>query len=276
MRMKLKDLLRGTLSDSELDYLIQSYDLVGDMAITIIPPELSHRQRLIGEAILATNKRIKVVAKRDGLHHGEFRTIPLKIVAGEQRKETLHVEFGVRLLVNPEQVYFSVRSGSERKRVADLVLPGEDVLVMFSGVAPYPLMVNRFSRAASIVGIESNPLAHGFALRNLKLNRAEDRVSVFCGDVAEVLPRLEDSYHRIIMPLPTASLDYLPLALNSLRTGGTIHLYYFRPTGSVNNSLIAIDNACRTAGRKVAHATEITCGHTSPGTSRSCFDCLIE
>jgi hypothetical protein len=45
--MKLKDLLRDTLSSTELDKLVQGYDLVGDMAITIIPPELAHREGLL-------------------------------------------------------------------------------------------------------------------------------------------------------------------------------------------------------------------------------------
>ena len=274
--MKLKDLLRDTLSNDELNYLVQGYDLVGDIAITIIPAELVHRQRLIGEAIMATNKRIQVVAKRAGIHQGEFRTIPLTIIAGQRRKETLHVEYGVRLLVNPELVYFSVRSGSERKRVADQVRPGEDVLVMFSGIAPYPLLINEVSRASSILGIESNPRAHEYALKNLELNKAKESVTLFGGDVSEVVPELDRIYHRVIMPLPTAAVDYLPLALDHLLPGGTIHLYDFQSTDSSHSPPSTVAEVCHSAGRKVVQTNSIACGHTSPGIDRVCFDLQIE
>lgn len=274
--MRLKDLLRDKLSNTELNQLVQGFDLVGDMAITIIPPALSHREGLIGDTILASNKRIKVVAKRDGVYQGEYRTIPLTIVAGEQRKETLHCEYGVRLLVNPELVYFSVRSGSERKRVADLVRPDEDVLVMFSGVAPYPLMINKFSKAASIVGIELNPQAHDYGLTNQKLNKAEERVKLMCGNVDDVVPRLIGSFHRIVMPLPTGAIDFLPLALKSLLPRGTIHCYDFQPLDGYGTSLNAILKMCRAAGREVLHTEHAICGHTSPGIKRICHDILVE
>jgi tRNA (guanine37-N1)-methyltransferase len=274
--MRLKDLLKDKLSSTELSRLVQGYDLVGDMAITIVPPELSHRELVIGEAILATNKRIKVVAKRDGVYQGEHRTLPLTIIAGKNRKETMHREFGVRLMLNPELVYFSVRSGTERKRVSDLVRPDEDVLVMFSGVAPYPLMINKYSQAASIVGIESNRLAHNYAIENQKLNNAGARVRLMCGNVRDVVPQLRSNFHRIVMPLPTGAIDFLPLALESLLPGGTIHFYDFQPQDANGTSLNAIQGICREAGRKVLGIEHFICGHTSPGIRRICIDVLVD
>ena len=273
--MKLKDLLKEELCDEELDHLVQSYDLVGDIAISQIPAELSHRQKLIGEAILATNSRIKVVARRDGFYQGDYRTIPLSIIAGENRKETEHVEFGIRLQLNPELVYFSVRSSTERKRIADLVEPGEDILVMFSGVAPYPLVINKFSQARSIVGIESNPLAHNYGTRNLTLNKVKDSIELFWGDVRDVVPEIDRKFERIIMPLPTAAKDYLPVALRFLSPGGTMHFYDFQPVGSFAASLDTVNLLCRDSGRQVLSSTAVVCGHTSPGINRVCLDAVI-
>lgn len=85
---------------------VQSYDIVGDIAIIVIPDALLGKKRLIAGAILDLHRRIKVVARRAGIHDGEFRTLPLEIIGGEDRKETLHRENGVRLLVDPEAVYF--------------------------------------------------------------------------------------------------------------------------------------------------------------------------
>ncbi len=155
--MKLKKRLEDSLSARELERLVGAYDVVGDIAIVIIPEELEAKEHLIAEAILTSNRKINVVAKRAGNYGGEFRTMPLQILAGENRKETEVKEFGIRLLVNPETVYYSVRSGNERKRIASLVAPGESVLVLFSGIAPFPLIISRYSKAKSIVGIEKNP-----------------------------------------------------------------------------------------------------------------------
>ena len=273
--MGLKDLLKTHLSETELGYLVRGYDLVGDIAITIIPPELSHREKIIAEAIVETNKKIKVVAKRDGNYRGEFRTIPLTIIGGEKRKETMHVEFGVRLLLNPELVYFSVRSGSERRRVASLVTPGEDVLVMFSGVAPYPLIIHRFSKASTIIGVESNPKAHEYGIRNIALNKAKDSIALYCGDVKDVVPQLKSSYHRIIMPLPASSKDYIPLALKHLKPQGAIHFYEFHSAGRIDGSLQTINELCRLEGREILQHHGVVCGHTSPGTNRICLDVVI-
>ena len=154
--MKLKVALKGELSQEELDLLVSSYDMVGDIAIIIIPPELEHRESLIGQTILKFHKNIKVVAKRDGNYEGEYRTIPLKIIAGENRKETEYREHGLRFHLNPEEVYFSVRLNNERKRLASLVKPGESILVMFSGIGVFPLVIAKHSDAREIVGIEKN------------------------------------------------------------------------------------------------------------------------
>lgn len=273
--MNLKNLLDGLLSENELALLVKSFDVVGDIAITIIPPELSSREAVIGQAILASNKRIKVVAKRDGNYQGKYRTIALRIIAGENRLKTEHREFGVRLLLNLERVYFSVRSGTERKRIADLTAPGEDVLVMFSGVAPYPLMIARHAQPHCITAIEINENAHTLALENCVLNRAEELVDLYCGDVMQVLPQLNERYHRIIMPFPNKSTDYAALALLNLKNNGWLHYYDFQTAGNYATSVARLRSACLAANRELVDSRIITCGHKSPEIYRICIDARI-
>lgn len=273
--MRLKELLRDKLTDVELDRVVQGFDVVGDIAITEIPPELSQHIRMIGETILTSNKKIKVVATRDGICQGAFRTMPLSVIAGESRLETLHVEYGIKLLVNPSLVYFSVRSGSERKRIADLVTPGEDILVMFSGIAAYPLHLTRQDTSNSIVGVELNPQAHKYGLRNVELNRASSSIELILGDVRLQVPHMGKKFDRIIMPLPKSGAAYLDVALDALCPGGTIHYYDFQPVDCYDRSLHSIQQACRNTGRRVVSATSVRCGHTSPGIHRVCIDACI-
>ncbi len=276
MSVDLKTCLRDILPQEELDQLVRSYDVIGDMAVVIIPETLAHRERQIGEAILANTKRIKVVARRDGIYSGEFRTIALKVIAGENRKETVHREYGVSLAVNPETVYFSVRSGTERKRIADLVAPGEEVLVLFSGIAPYPLVIAANSEARQVVGIEKNPEAHRYALMNLARNKKLGNVLLHCGDVAEVLPQLARCFDRIVMPLPKSGAAFLPLALSVLRPGGMLHFYDMQKESDFAGSVETVRGVILAQGRTLRSAAVVRCGHCAPRTFRICVDCLID
>jgi tRNA (guanine37-N1)-methyltransferase len=273
--MKLKAALQDIFSEDELNLLVRGYDVVGDIAITIIPPELEYRQTVIGEAILASNKNIRVVAKRVGVYSGEYRTIPLTIIAGEDRKDTLHKDFGVRLHLNPELVYFSVRSGSERKRVADLTGDNENILVMFSGVAPYPLVLARFNPSCRITGIETNRAAHDFGIRNVEVNKVQKQVQLHHGGVEEVLPQLGQRFDRIIMPLPKSSARFLPLALARLQERGWLHFYDFQSPSRYSESVKKVEACCKEIGRTLLSGEVFVCGHSGPDTYRICIDAHI-
>lgn len=125
---RLKNELLDKCSDVEIAQLVGAYDVVGDVAIIIVPESLVDKERLIGEAVLASNRRLRTVAKRAGQYAGEFRTIALQVIAGRPTTETEVREFGVRLSLDPARVYYSVRSGNERKRVASQVSQGRECL----------------------------------------------------------------------------------------------------------------------------------------------------
>jgi tRNA (guanine37-N1)-methyltransferase len=275
MALRLKDALLGVLTAEELQELVSSYDVVGDIAIIIVPETLEAYEKLIANAILANNRSIKVVAKRAGLYGGEYRTIPLCILAGENRKETEVREFGVRLRLNPERVYYSVRSGNERRRIAALVTPGESVLVLFSGVAPYPLVISQFSHARGIVGIEKNPEAHMYALQNLQLNKKLRNIILYLGDAGVVMPSFREPFDRVVMPLPTMAVTFLPDALRALKPGGYLHFYDLQRADCFADSLAKITAACRAVNRQVVCSSIVRCGHCGPRTYRICVDALI-
>ena len=273
--MKLKDSLEKSLPPELLKTLVGSFDLIGDIAITIIPPELEEYETLVGETILKMNRRIKVVAKRGGHHSGEYRLLPLTVIAGENRKETVCSEYGNKLIVNPEQAYFSIRSGSERKRIAEQVQDHELILVMFSGVAPYPVMISRHSPAEHITGIESNPDAHFLAVRNVEINKIRN-ITLLKGDVKETIETLTNQFDRVIMPLPHKAISFLPLALRVLKPQGTIHLYSFQEKKQEIECLPELTGICRTFNRMLVDASLFFCGHPSPSQYRVCIDVRVE
>ncbi len=272
--MNLKDALKEIIPLSDLKLLTRSYDIIGDIAVTIIPEPLQQFESEIAQAIFTTHKNVKVVLKRDGKYSGEHRTIPLSFIAGEKRTETLCREFGVRLLLDLEKVYFSVRSGSERKRIADMVLPGEHVLVMFSGVAPYPLMIAKHSSAASITGIEINEIAHTYGVKNLKLNKATN-ISLINDDVIQAVEKTGRKYDRIIMPLPYRSASFLECAFGALVPNGTLHFYDFKCSCNFDKTASLISDTADSLDRNVLSSKMVICGHISPQSYRICVDAVI-
>src|SRR3989338_1817268 len=150
----LKESLKGILPKKELDLVPSSFDIVGDLAIfSEFPKELKKKEKLIGETLLGMHKNLSVVLKKVGTYSGKFRTPKLKVIAGENRKETMHVEHGCRLRVNPEKAYFSARLGGERKRIASQVKKNESVLVLFSGIGVYPIVIARIAQPQEIVSV---------------------------------------------------------------------------------------------------------------------------
>src|SRR3989338_5330260 len=214
MKKTLKAALKGKLSGEEVSLLGRSYDVIGGIAIVEIPDELSEKEELIGKTILEMHRNVKTVAKKVGVHKGVYRAQKLKIIAGEKSKEALYRENNVMLKLDVEKVYFSPRLATERKRIAQLVKRGERVLIMFSGCGPYPFVISKNSKAKEVYGVELNPVAHRYAIQNLKLNKTEN-VKLVRGNVRKIVPELKKKFDRIAMPLPKKGENYLDTALSA-------------------------------------------------------------
>ena len=249
---------------------------MGDIAVVSLVPELEPFEREIGAIILDLHKTVRVVAKRDGQYSGEFRTLPLRVIAGEERLTTVHRENGVTLHLDLAQVYFSVRSAHERARIAALVQPGERVAVLCSGVGPFPLIIGRHSGVREVIGIEMNPVAHEYALRNLQANRALRTVRFLEGDAGQVLPSQGRLFDRILVVLPCGGEVLLPAALDALRPGGVLHFYDMQAKGCHSATVAKVEAACRERGCRIRPLQVAVCGHCGPTVHRICLDAVIE
>ncbi len=271
----LKDVLRNTLPEDALQIVVRGYDVIGDICVIIIPDDILRYEKTIAAAVMQAAPSVRVVAKRVGKYTGEFRTLSLKKIGGKGDLETLHKEYGIRLYVNPEKVYFSPRSAGERFRIAKSVVSGERVLVMFCGIAPLPLMIAKHSRALEVYGVEKNTAAHHYGILNLAANKKVKNVHLFNGDVAEIVPELKTEYDRIAMPLPLSAGQYVQIALKVLKSKGTLHFYDFKKKKEFHLALKELQEKCALAGREVLESSIIKCGHVSPGKYRLCVDARI-
>lgn len=267
-----KELLRDVLTDDELGVLQTAHDIVGTIAILEIPPELEKKEMIIADVLIKAHKNIKTVLKKHGTHKGELRLQKMVFLAGENTKETIHTENGVRLKLNVENVYYSARSSTERKRIAEQVKSGEKVLVMFSGCAPFPLVISKNTEAARIVGIELNEEGHRFGLVNIKLNKIKN-VELIHGDVRKIIPKLDERFDRIVMPLPHTAMQFLNLAFSVSKKGTIIHLYGFFEDNEIPEvAKKKVEDACKKHNVRCNILYVVKCGKYSPRKFRVCVD----
>lgn len=268
----VEELLKNSLTLEELALLPKSRERVGNILILEIPSQLEKKEKLIAEAYLKINKQIATVVKKTEMHTGIFRTRKVTVLAGKKTKETTHLENGVRIKLHLENTYFSARSAHERLRIAQLVKKSEQILVMFSGVAPYPLVLAKQSPAKLVYGVELNPIAHQYALENVSLNRLNSKITLIKGDVCSVLPELKQKFDRIIMPLPKTGEDFLGIAFKKAKKGSIIHLYAFLEEKDISAHAKKITAICNQLNHPVKVLKKVKCGQFSPGTFRVCFD----
>ena len=218
------ELLEDELNKEEIDNLKTSFDTIGDIIILEIPPELESKKYKIGKATLDFTKRKSVYMKKSAIH-STIRIRDLELIAGENNPVTIHKEHGARLKLNVSEVYFSPRLATERKRVSDSVDDGENILDMFCGIGPFPIVIAR-NNNVTITGVDINENAIKYFKENIKLNKLKN-ITAICGDIREVSTLFKLKFDRIIMNLPGLAYDFLDVAINLIKDGGIINYYEF-------------------------------------------------
>ena len=234
-----------------LPYAASSYDLVGNIAIVEIPPSQHSKRKKIAETLLRSNKRIKTVLAKASVRKGKFRLKEYAWLAGERKTLALHKESGCVFRVDLARAYFSPRLSSERLRIASMAKNGEKVLVLFSGVSPFDIVIAKRKRVLTR-GVELNPAAVRLAKENIVLNKLEGKSQAYCGDAKAYAKKFGGWADRILMPSPTLAHDFLGVVAAKARKGCVIHYY---DTGGENEGIFKsalgeIRNACVAQKRK--------------------------
>jgi len=227
--MNLKDALKGKLSEKELEILPRAFDIIGRIAIIEIPDSLKKREKLIANTLLKMHNSLRTVLKKEGKFSGRLRTRKFKFLAGVNTREPEYIENGCRFRFNVETSYFSPRLSSDRLEIAHSVKKGEKVLVMFSGVAPYPIVIAKNSKAKEIWAIEINRAASKYAQENVRMNKAAN-IHIIQGDVKKKIPELKKKriiFDRIVMARPQLKDDFLKDAQKVSKKGTIINYYDF-------------------------------------------------
>jgi len=280
----LKDKLATVVPKKYLSKINRSFDMVGTIAILDVPKGLESIENSIAWTLLRSTPNVKTVAKRASITSGKYRIRKIKVLVGDKTTETIHVENGVRLKLDLNEAYFTPRWVTERRRIANLVKPRENVLVMFAGVGPFSLAITKLQpRVGKVTSVEINPTACKYLEENIRLNCGiykgqkkpaialmQEKHDVFCGDVTQILPELKGKFDRVLMPLPKTAIEFLELAIQKTKKGGTVHFYTFageKELASMKRKLVK--------DHKVRLMKTTICGAYAPGVDRYCFDLRV-
>jgi len=275
-KRNFKEKLKEKLTKKELEKIKTSYDVVGNIAILEIVDELRKKEKIIAELLLNERKNVKTVLKKEEGRKGKYRLQKYKFLIGKRNYTTEHRENNVKLKVNVKDVYFSPRLSNERKRIAKLVKKNESILVMFSGCAPYPVVISKNTDAKEIYGVEINPKGHKLGEENIKLNKLKN-IKLFCGDAKKIVPKLKKKFDRVVMPFPKEGQDFLSVAIKATKKDGTIHFYLFLGEKDIpKKAYKKIKNTCNKLNKKYNILKYVKVGQFSPRTYRVCIDFKIK
>ena len=271
----ITELLKDKLSEEEIEELKKSFDIIGDVVIVEIPEDLEAHKKEIGQATLQFTKRKTVYMKKSAVK-GVTRVRELELIAGEDNPITIHKEHGTRLKLDVKNVYFSPRLATERKRVQEATNEGEEILDMFAGIGPFPIVIAH-EKNVNITAVDINEYAIKYLNENIKLNKLAPNahITAICGDTNEVaLNELKGKkFDRLIMNLPGLAPEFLDLAVSLCKDGGVIHYYEF--SDGFSQGIERAQIACEKQNKEVEILNTRKVKSSSPGMWHVAIDCKV-
>jgi len=265
-------------------------------------------KKLRAMKFLKTTPNITTVLEKTGKFKGRLRTHKTKHLAGLKTKEANYKENGCTFHFNIDETYFSPRLSNERKVIAEQVAkliphnknflltknktfssqkPGarggskskkdlrggtlkktQKILVMFAGVAPYPITIAKTlkqqNKHAQIYSNELNRKANKYAEKNIYVNKLQNMITLIPGDAKKLSDKkvMRNSFDVILMPRPNLKDTFLKTTLKLSKRGTVIFYHGF---GTKEEVLSEIKKDC---GKKIGKISIRKAGDIGPSIYR--------
>ena len=219
-------------------------DVIGNIALLKFPRKTFWiTKKLKARKFLKENKTVTTILEKSDGFSGVLRILKTKFLAGIKTKEATYKENSLTFKFNIDKTYFSPRLSNERKVIADEVyrlvkkIKNPKILVMFAGVAPYPLVIARKLKQekvkSQIFSNELNKDANTYAKNNIKTNKLENYISLIPGNAKDVHRKTKDKFDIIIMTRPNLEDTFLKETLKKTKKGTIIFYHGFGTKESV-------------------------------------------
>lgn len=206
---------------------------------------------------------------------GLKREPEVEVIVGDGT-ETIHRENKCGFKLDVSKIMWSKGNTTERKRMSLLPEDGEIIVDMFAGIGYFSIPMAVHSNPEQIYSLEINPVSHGYLCENIKINKVEDVVKPTLGNCRDVAPR--DVADRVLMGYIGNTHEYLDVAMDVLKTGGTLHYHESVPDNiKFKRPVERIIEAAKIAGRgnvEILNARIIK--PYSPGVYHVVVDAMID
>lgn len=262
----------------------RAFNILGNIAVVKFPGEVKSgpprgtsknlRKRFLLEAkkkfaekILRENKPVRTVLEKQGKVKGRLRKIQTRHIVGEKTKEVLYKENNCFFRFNVDSSYFSPRLSNERKEIASKIKKNDNVLVMFSGVAPYSIVIAKNSKTKKVFSVEINREANKYAKLNLELNKVKDKVELVQGDIKKIARKFKKEnkkFEVIVMPRPQLKDSFLRETFILSKKNTRIYYYDFCREDEINNIVEKIKLEAKKYRKKIKILNIKTAGEIAP------------
>jgi len=271
----LEEKLRNKLTKKELSFLPSGYQKIGNILILNLHKTLWKYEKIIGKILLENIPETKTVCRRTGSIQTMYRKPQLKIISGDKKTETIHKEHGVIYKLDVKEVMFAKGNLNERRRIIELVKDGEIIVDFFAGIGYFSIGVAKFANPRKVYSIEINPKAYRYLCENIRLNKVQDKIIPILGNCREITPKLGRISDRIIMGLLPSCKDYLPYAMQVIKSNGIIHYHGTAKKEEWKNLFRDVKNAVEKEGMRVKLLRKLIVKSYAPRVYHWVLDCKI-
>ena len=220
---RVRERLRPLAGERLAAEMPDGYQRMGRVLLLRLPPAYRPFADVLGRSwqdVLG----VTTVLNQVGPVEGELREPRVERWAGTET-ETEVVEHGIRWRFDAARVMFAAGNRTERRCAGTLVVPGETVVDLFSGIGYFAIPAARVGRAARVVAVEKNPVAYRYLLENARVNSVTDQLLPVLGENRSV-PIEPGRADRVFLGYLPDSLPWLPRAVELLRPeGGWVHAH---------------------------------------------------
>jgi len=255
----------------------RAHDILGNIAIVKFSENVKEKnKKQFANKILKENKSVKTILEKTGKVKGRLRKIQTRYLAGENTKEVLYRENGCVFRFNVDKTYFSSRLSNERKEIASYIKKGELVLVMFAGIAPFPIVIARNSQAKKIYSNEINREANKYAKLNIELNKFKNKIELIPGDIKKVATKLKGmKFDVIVMPRPQLKESFLKEAFMLSKNRTKIYYYDFCKEDEINSIVEKVKGEAKKYKKKIKIIRVKKAGDIAPRRYRIRVDFVV-
>jgi len=240
-----------------------SYDLLGNIAI--IKGEGEGKKKTKTQKLKEAKKLLKIpiiktVVEKIGKVHGRLRVINIKHILGERNTIAVHKENACVFKFDVKTCYFSLRLGGERKAIAEKIKKKDKVLVMFSGVGPFSVVIAKMKKV-EVTAVEIGKNCNKYAKENVRLNHVNN-IKLIQGDVKRKLPK--QKFDVIIMARPNLKESFLKQGLSVSKKNTRIFYYGFCNVDEKKKMVNDLIKEARGLKRKIKILRVVKAGDIAP------------